>query len=117
MEDNTPTEKLFSSKSGSDVTFIIAGQEIKAHKSILSVKSPVFAAMFKPGIQEEITGRIDIPAGISPDIFNELLRFIYTGRVQFTKSNAEPLLAASDQYSISSLKSKCEKFFNKLVST
>jgi len=76
----------------------------------------VFAAMFKPGIQEEITGRIDIPAGISPDIFNELLRFIYTDRVQLTKSNAEPLLAASNQYSIPSLQYKCENFFMKQVS-
>ena len=116
LEDNTPSEKLFNSKSGSDISFIIAGQEIKAHRTILSVKSPVFAAMFKPGIQEEITDRIDIPAGISPDIFNELLRFIYTDRVQLTKSNAEPLLAASNQYSIPLLQYKCEKYFIKQVS-
>jgi len=115
LEDNTPTEKLFSSKSGSDISFIIAGQEIKAHKFILSAKSSVFAAMFKTGMNEEITDRIDIPAGISPYIFNELLRFIYTDRAQLTKSNAEPLLAASNRYSIRSLKYKCEKNFIKQV--
>jgi len=117
LEYDTPSEKLFKSKSGSDICFIIAGQEIKAHKSILTERSPVFAAMFEAGMKEKVADRINIPAGISPDIFNELLRFIYTGRVQFTKSNAEPLLAASDQYSISSLKSKCEKFFIKQIST
>ncbi len=58
-----------------------------------------------------------MPAGISPHIFTELLRSIYTDRVQLTQGNVEPLLVASDQCIIPSLKSKCKKFFIKLVST
>ena len=70
--------------------------------------------MFEAGMKEKVADRINIPAGISPDIFNE---FIYTDRVQLTQGNVEPLLVASDQYIIPSLKSKCKKFFIKLVST
>jgi len=60
--------------------------------------------------------RINIP-DISPDNFNELLRFIYTDRVQLTQGNAEPLLAAADKYLLPSLKSKCEEYLIKYLTT
>lgn len=59
-------------------------------------------------------GRIDIP-DITPDIFNALLYFMYTDRVQLTESNAERLLAAADKYFLPSLKSKCEEFIIKYL--
>ena len=38
-------EQYFSDRSSTDVCFIVDGKEIKAHKMILSARSPVFAAM------------------------------------------------------------------------
>jgi len=102
-------ENLFTSKTGSDISFIIDGQETKAHKLILSARSPVFSAMFNSEMKEKILDRIDF-SDISLNIFNALLRFIYTDRVQLTDSNVEPLLAAADKYLLSSLKSRCEEF-------
>jgi len=108
-------ENLFISQSGSDVSFIIDRQEIKAHKTILSARSPVFAAMFHSDMKERVMDRIDIP-DISPDIFNELLRFIYTDRVELTESNPTSLLAAADKYLLQLLKIKCEEFLIKGLS-
>jgi len=107
-------EKLFISQTGSDVCFIIDGQEIKAHKLILAARSPVFAAMFLSNMMEKILERIEIPE-IDPDVFNALLRYIYTAQVQVTEDNAEPLLAAADKYLLPSLKFKCEQFIIKHV--
>ena len=53
--------------------------------------------------------QIDIPE-IAPDIFNALLRFIYTDRVGVTEINVEALLVVANQYLLPLLKSKCEEF-------
>ena len=107
-------ENLFISQSGSDICFIIDGQEIKAHKTVLSARSPVFAAMFHSNMKEKGMSRIDIP-DVSQDIFNALLHFMYTDRVQLTETSAELLLAAADKYLLASLKSKCEEFIIKYL--
>jgi len=107
---------LLTSQSSSDISFIIDGKEVKAHKLILSARSPVFAAMFRSDMKEKEMDQIDIP-DISPVVFNELLRFIYTDRVQLTEDNAEPLLAAANQYLLLSLKTHCEEFVIKGLST
>jgi len=107
-------ENLFISQSGSDICFIIDGQEIKAHKTVLSARSPVFAAMFRSNMKEKGMSRIDIP-DVTQDIFNALLHFMYTDRVQLTEASAELLLAAADKYLLASLKSKCEEFIIKYL--
>jgi len=109
-------ENLFTSQTGSDICFNIQGQEIKAHKTILSARSPVFSAMFNSDMKEKGLERVDLPE-ITPDIFNALLRFIYTDRVKLTDGNVEPLLALANQYLLPSLKSKCEQFIIKQLTT
>jgi len=107
---------LFTNQqSNSDIGFIVAGQEIKAHKLILSARSPVFAAMFRSDLKKKVMDRIDLP-DVSPDIFNEFLHFIYTDRVELTESNVTPLLAAADNYLLPLLKFKCEEFIIKNLS-
>lgn len=109
-------ENLFTSQTGSDICFNVQGQEIKAHKTILSARSPVFSAMFNSNMKEKGLERVDLPE-ISPDIFNALLRFIYTDRVQLTEANVEAILAVANQYLLPSLKSKCEEFIIKQLTT
>jgi len=55
---------LFTNQSGSDICFIIEGQEVKAHKTILSARSPVFAAMFHSDMMENLLNRVDIPTSL-----------------------------------------------------
>jgi BTB/POZ domain len=97
---------ILGDKEFSDVTFIAGDEEIPAHKALLVAKSPVFATMFKSKMKEEQTNRIEITE--EADVFEELLRFIYTGNVENLDTNAEDLLAASDKYGIDQLKSLCE---------
>ena len=79
----------------SDVTLVVAGgREFKAHKNILSARSPVFAKMFKHGMSESISNRVTI-TDIAPDTMEDLLAYVYTGYAPMFKAKDEPLLPAT----------------------
>jgi speckle-type POZ protein len=102
-------EGLFNSMQFSDVILNIGGREFPAHKNILSARSDVFTAMFQHPTKENLTNQIKIE-DIEPDVFQELLRFIYTGRVQVDKLEvmAAGLFIAADKYLLDQLKLTCE---------
>jgi speckle-type POZ protein len=104
-------EELFDNMSLSDVNFNIDGREFSAHKSILFARSKYFAAMFKHPMKEQSTNQIKMK-DIEPDVFQELLRFIYTGRVSTAtmETMAANLFIAADKYLLDELKKKCETY-------
>jgi len=102
--------KLFPNHQSSDVCFVTTdGQEFKAHKLILSARSPVFAGMFNARMKENLLDRVDIQ-DIESVIFEALLRFVYTDQVDLIKINAKKLLIAANRYLIPLLKLRCEAF-------
>jgi speckle-type POZ protein len=104
-------EELFNDMSLSDVSFNIGGREFPAHKNILSARSQYFAAMFKHPMKEQSTNKIKME-DIEPDVFQELLHFIYTGRVSKATMElmAAGLFIAADKYLLGELKKKCENY-------
>ncbi len=102
-------QQLLLNRSGADVCFIIEGKEIKAHKQILSARSPVFAAMLgTSGMKESTQNRVDIQ-GIPVEIFEALLCSIYTDRVDFDQIiNVGDLLVAANKYLLPLLKFECQ---------
>jgi speckle-type POZ protein len=104
-------EGLFNEMKFSDVSFNIGGRQFPAHKSILAAKSEVFEAMFHHPTKENFTNRIEIE-DIEPEVFHELLRFIYTGRLSRKTMEilAVGLLIAADKYLLDDLKVKCENY-------
>jgi len=109
-------EEILYKRSGTDVCFIIKGKEIKAHKWILSARSPVFAAMVESGMKESVENRVEID-DIAPDIFEALLRFIYTDRVDLAQVDVQDLLVAANKYMIPLLKLECQKFLTERLTT
>ena len=86
--------------------------QIGAHISILSMRSPVFSAMFQNYMMKEAkTRKVDIQ-DIQMNIFKELLNYIYSGRTStpFTEATALDLFVAADKYDISDLKDECVFF-------
>ena len=67
--------------------------------------------MFKHPTKEQSTNQVKIE-DIDPEVFDQLLRFIYTGRVPLDKleTMAAGLFIAADKYLIDELKMKCENF-------
>lgn len=79
-----------------------------AHKSILSSRSPVFSAMFEHQMKENTENVVKI-VDMSTEVANELLNFIYSGKVQNLKKVAKDLLAAADKYQMPQLVEMCEE--------
>ncbi|EFX78353.1 hypothetical protein DAPPUDRAFT_27655, partial [Daphnia pulex] len=71
----------------------------------------VFAAMFKHETKEKLSNEIEIK-DVEPDVFQQLLRFIYTGRLSLEtmETMAVALFIAADKYLLDQLKDKCELF-------
>lgn len=94
---------LLEDKMFSDLTLVVEGEEIKAHKAILAARSPRFRKLFieNPGKSEfEVSD-------VTKEVFDGVLRFIYCGCVKNLKVNLE-LMKAAGIYEIGGLKKICE---------
>ncbi|XP_057319019.1 speckle-type POZ protein B-like [Microplitis mediator] len=108
-------KELYDSKVNSDVIFIVGDEKFKAHKIILSARSPVFFAMFTHDMKEKRDNEVAIP-DIKPEIFNKMLKFIYTDEIDNLNADAAYLLEAADKYQLLNLKSLCEESLSKSAS-
>ncbi|XP_057368083.1 BTB and MATH domain-containing protein 42-like [Daphnia carinata] len=106
---------LYVNQLNCDVTFHFdtaeEDEQIGSHVAILSARSSVFAAMFQSGLREASTRKICI-RDIKPDIFKQLLHYIYSGRTstELSEEIAQPLFVAADMYDIGDLKDECIQF-------
>ncbi|XP_065214359.1 speckle-type POZ protein B-like [Planococcus citri] len=105
--------QLLEDQEFCDVTLSVNGQQFKAHKGILAARCSVFKAMFKHRMREAKSSRVEI-TDIKPDVFRELLHYIYTGKVKYMETATfMDLLVAADKYDLQSLKSLCGVALNK----
>lgn len=120
-------ERLRNDSSSYDVLFLVGGDEVRAHRVIVTLRSAVFAALFRQPLLDSLSGEIIID-GIRPAVFRSLIQFIYTATCGM-KSDEEPtamhkriqgvevdmefvsdLLVAADRYQISGLVIYCGSF-------
>ncbi|KAL6188746.1 hypothetical protein ACLB2K_040137 [Fragaria x ananassa] len=100
-------EQYVNNPTLSDVTFLVEGRLFYAHRICLLASSDAFRAMFDGGYREKDARDIEIP-NIRWDVFELMMRFIYTGSVDITLDIAQDLLRAADQYLLEGLKRLCE---------
>lgn len=107
---------LESGQSG-DVILKSAGTEgaaaaatpLRAHKFLLSARSPFFAAMFTQGMSEAGAREVTIEE-IEPQVLLALVRFLYAEELDETGlAQAEGLLVAADRFQIPRLAALCER--------
>ncbi|XP_047057683.1 uncharacterized protein LOC124664142 [Lolium rigidum] len=112
----------------SDVTFVVEETEIQAHKLVLAMRSPVFAAEFRWHAKlSSILTRLSVD-DMSASTFRAMLRFIYTDEMPIKASNdtssrrackekyalrrreamARDLLVAADRYDLERLRIMCQ---------
>jgi speckle-type POZ protein len=84
------------------------GDILKAHKSVLAARSPVFFAMLKSDMQEASESIVSVP-DINAKVLKELLRFIYSGAVENLDEVSRELIYAAEKYQIEYLKQICIK--------
>jgi len=102
--------RLLSNSILTDVTlFVEDGQgekrEFHAHKAILTVRSPVFAAMFSHDCTQESVQNLVNITDIKPEVLSLLLIFIYTGKIEQLDQYAKELLMAADKVCLTWLNS------------
>ncbi|KAL3626093.1 hypothetical protein CASFOL_029642 [Castilleja foliolosa] len=100
-------EQYVNSPTLSDVTFLVEGKRFYAHRICLLASSDAFRAMFDGGYRERDAKDIEIP-NIRWDVFELMMRYIYTGSVDVNLDIAQDLLRAADQYLLEGLKRLCE---------
>nr|VDD33226.1 unnamed protein product [Brassica oleracea] len=109
----SPTQRVYlgeqyvNSATLSDVTFLVEGRRFYAHRICLLASSDAFRAMFDGGYREKDARDIEIP-NIKWEVFELMMRFIYTGSVDITIEISQDLLRAADQYLLEGLKRLCE---------
>jgi hypothetical protein len=100
-------EKYVNNSTLSDVTFLVEGKLFYAHRICLLASSDAFRAMFDGGYREKDAKDIEIP-NIKWEVFELMMRYIYTGSVDVNLDIAQDLLRAADQYLLEGLKRLCE---------
>ncbi|KAK9672003.1 hypothetical protein RND81_12G069500 [Saponaria officinalis] len=100
-------EQFVNNATLSDVTFLVEGKRFYAHRICLLASSDAFRAMFDGGYREKDARDIEIP-NIRWEVFELMMRFIYTGSVDIKPDIAQDLLRAADQYLLDGLKRLCE---------
>ncbi|XP_011881721.1 PREDICTED: speckle-type POZ protein A-like [Vollenhovia emeryi] len=99
---------LLENEKFCDVTLTVRGKEFQVHKAILVAQSPVFNVMFENEMKGKKTNQVDID-DMDPEVLEEMLRFIYTGKAMNLEKMADGLLAASDKYQLNTLKVFCQE--------
>lgn len=79
-----------------DVSFNVKGKALSAHKAILMSRSKVFAGMFKGETSTEEMEVVNIE-DIDVTVFEQLLVYLYTGKIAPLGSQAEQLFVAADK--------------------
>lgn len=95
-----------------DIEIVCAGKHIKAHRVILAASSPYFHAMFTAELLEKQKPCVELHA-IDPDILEELINFIYTGKVKIGQDNVQDLIVAADMLQLKEVVTGCTEFLLK----
>ncbi|XP_060049533.1 kelch-like protein 30 isoform X2 [Erinaceus europaeus] len=77
-----------------DVTLLVSGQELPAHRGVLALSSPFFRAMFAGDFAESQAARVEL-RGVCPRAAGALLDFAYSGRLRVTRAEAQGLAVAA----------------------
>ena len=110
-----PLPKLLANNSLTDVILNIKGKELEAHKVILTTMSPVFEMMFNEGYTEYRDSYVKVEE-IDSDVFEEFLRFLYSGQVEHLDEMCFDLFAAADKYDVQPQREICIQHIGKIIS-
>ena len=91
-----------------DITFIVQGEQIKAHKAVLVARSSYFKTMFNIDMKESASGNIDM-ADAEPVAFRGMLEYLYGGSTPNGLNDmAMDLFSLAYKYGLKELGKVCE---------
>ena len=108
---------MFESADFADVKFLVQGEKILAHKSVLASRSVYFKNMFQADMQESSSNQVEVK-DVSSTTFKAVLRFLYGENPK--EEQFEPLaelVVAADKYGLDELKEICASFMGANLET
>lgn len=108
-------ESLFNNTEFYDVKLVASGKELYArNKAFLAAHiRPVFLA--NSNMKEKQENRVEL-VDVDYEVLEELLRFIYSGKIKNIETKAYDLLAVVDMYAVGGLKNICKKYLSRNLS-
>ena len=107
---------LWQSRDHADIAVHVEDKDILCHKVVLVAASPYFEAMFKSGMKEAMSSKIELRE-MTAGTFELVLEFVYTGKDVITSENVSALLEASSLLQIQALFERCEDLLLNNIST
>lgn len=99
-----------------DVTLELNSKMLHVHKVVLSAASDVFATMLQTNMREKFEGKINFKNfGLKDSTVDDLIEYIYTGRLELCVDNVEELLICSNIFMIGRLREDCCEFMAKVL--
>jgi len=100
-------DSLFNSKQQTDVSVKCGEKMFNCHQNIVASRSQVFKMMFESNMKEKLTGSVEVK-NMDHRVFEDMLKYIYSGQAPNIDDHTEELFAAADQYQLEKLKEMCE---------
>jgi hypothetical protein len=110
VEKSTETnqlKKIYQDRSFTDLEIKIKDRSLKVHKVLLAASSSVLRQRL---LELEEGSALELN-DLDAEVAEEMINFIYDGRVKEMKKYSKELLIASEQYNMKQLKKFCEKHF------
>ena len=98
---------LREEESFCDVTLVVSGGEFRAHKTVLAASSPYFSSLFANTDRRKKIVNIEV---LQASVMEDVLTYLYTGRVKISESNVQELVASASYLDIAELKESGSKF-------
>lgn len=103
-------QKLYEQKKSSrfcDITLYVNNKIIKAHRNVLACNSPYFDSVLKHHriLHEQFT-----ISCMDSEIFNAVIKFMYTGEITIEHSTVEELLKLADHFILTKIVEYCIEF-------
>lgn len=97
-----------------DLELKITDVIFRCHRAILSACCPYFESLLSDRWRHGRDGPVKLP-GISPDMMEILLTYIYTREVKISSDNVVELLPAADQFGVLGITKKCRDFLREAL--
>ncbi|KAL9914108.1 kelch-like protein 25 isoform 1-T1 [Glossina fuscipes fuscipes] len=104
--------KMRINRENCDFALEVGGETIYAHRLVLTIASPYFAALFKNDTKEKATGLVKLEDN-DVSAVKTIVEYIYSGELPLTEENVQSICTTSDYLQIEWVKSECLEFLKR----